>query len=61
VTNFLNKMANEIDMATPSIVEHPEKLPGKIASHPGSEKDFHLASKPDFDPVRRKLALEIVQ
>ncbi|KAJ5826180.1 hypothetical protein N7474_003318 [Penicillium riverlandense] len=61
VTNFLNKMAHEIDMAIPSIVEHPEKLPGKIASHPGPEKDVGPTTKPDFDPVRRKLALEIVQ
>lgn len=53
-------MANEIDMATPGIVEHPQKLPGKIASHKDPEKDLDL-TKRDFDPVRRKLALEIVQ
>ncbi|KAJ5092329.1 AB-hydrolase YheT, partial [Penicillium alfredii] len=61
VTNFLNKMAKEIDTQTPGVVENPEKLPGQIAKHPGLDKDPDLAPKPDFNPMRRKLAMHTVQ
>lgn len=61
VTNFLNKMAQEIDLGIPGVVEHPERLPGHIASHPNPSKDPDLAPKPDFNPMRRKLAMKHVQ
>jgi hypothetical protein len=61
VANFLNAMAKEIDLGTPFIVEHPEKLPGHIANHFDLSKDPNTAPKRDFDPMRRKLALKMVQ
>ncbi|KAF3403485.1 putative esterase [Penicillium rolfsii] len=59
VTNFLNKMAREIDMSIPGVVEHPEKLPGYIASHPGLDKAPDMAPKPEFHPVNRKLDMKL--
>lgn len=61
MTNFLNKMAREIDTEIPGVVEHPEKLPGQIASHAGVDKDPDMAPKPEFNPVRRKLDLKLPQ
>jgi hypothetical protein len=52
-------MAQEIDTSIPGVVEHPEKLPGHIASHPGLEKDADLAPKPEFRPVNRKLDMKL--
>ncbi|KAI9934105.1 hypothetical protein ASPWEDRAFT_105427 [Aspergillus wentii DTO 134E9] len=57
VLNFLNKMAKEVDINAPVIVDHPEKLPGNIANHFGPGKDFDTAPKPEFNPVRRRLAM----
>ena len=59
VANFLNKMAREIDTDIPGVVEHPERLPGNIASHPGANKKPDLAPKPEFVSMRRKLALPL--
>ncbi|OQE43630.1 hypothetical protein PENCOP_c003G00288 [Penicillium coprophilum] len=59
VTAFLNKMAREIDTNIPGVVEHPERLPGNIASHGGANKEPDLAPKPEFDSMRRKLALPL--
>ena len=59
VANFLNKMAREIDTNIPGVVEHPERLPGNIASHSGANKEPDLAPKPEFDSMRRKLALPL--
>ena len=59
MTNFLNKMAHEIDTSIPGIVERPEKLPGHIASHAGLDKDTDLAPKPEFRPVNRKLDMKL--
>ncbi|KAJ5180288.1 hypothetical protein N7492_003498 [Penicillium capsulatum] len=61
VTNFLNKMAKEIDPQIPGVVEHPEKLPGQIANHPGPDKDPDTAPKPKFNPVHRKLDMKLPQ
>ena len=61
VANFLNKMAREIDISIPGVVEHPEKLPGRIAHHDGLGKDLDLAPKPEFNPVRRKLDMKLPQ
>ncbi|OJJ43780.1 hypothetical protein ASPZODRAFT_73265 [Penicilliopsis zonata CBS 506.65] len=61
ITNFLNKMAKEIDLTSSFVVEDPDKLPGKIASHPGPGKDADISPKPDFNPMRRKLAMPMVQ
>lgn len=61
VTNFLNKMAREIDTEIPGVVEYPEKLPGHIASHAGVNKDPDMAPKPEFNPMRRKLDLKLPQ
>jgi hypothetical protein len=60
VSNFLNKMAREIDTTIPGVVEHPEKLPGHIAHHNGAGKDLDLAPKPEFNPVRRKLDMKLL-
>ena len=54
-------MAKEIDLQIPGVVEHPEKLPGQVASHNGFGKDQDLAPKPDFNPMRRKLDMHLVQ
>jgi hypothetical protein len=54
-------MAKEIDLGRPFIVEHPEKLPGHIADHFDQNKDRDTAPKPDFDPMRRKLVMKMVQ
>lgn len=59
VTNFLNKMAREIDIEIPGVVEHPEKLPGQIASHDNEGKIPDLAPKPDWNPVRRRLDMKL--
>ena len=59
--DLLNAMAKEIDHETPFIVEHPEKLPGHLANHFDLNKDADTAPKPDFDPMRRKLATKMVQ
>ncbi|KAF7516171.1 hypothetical protein PCG10_002403 [Penicillium crustosum] len=59
VANFLNKMAREIDTTIPGVVEHPERLPGNIASHTGPNKKPDLAPKPEFVSMRRKLALPL--
>jgi hypothetical protein len=59
VTNFLNKMAREIDTSVPGVVEHPERLPGNIASHIGANKEPDTAPKPEFVSMRRKLALPL--
>ncbi|KAJ5545429.1 hypothetical protein N7461_007733 [Penicillium sp. DV-2018c] len=59
VTNFLNKMAKEIDTSIPGVVEHPDRLPGTIASHDGLNKDPDMAPKPDFSAMRRKLNLPL--
>lgn len=54
-------MAKEIDLGAPFIVEHPEKLPGHIATHFDVNKDPDTAPRPNFDPMRRKLAMKMVQ
>lgn len=54
-------MAKEIDTQTPGVVEHPEKLPGQIANHPGFGKDADMAPKPEFSFTRRKLDLKLAQ
>ncbi|KAJ5203983.1 AB-hydrolase YheT [Penicillium cinerascens] len=61
VTNFLNKMAREIDTQIPGVVEHPEKLPGRIAHHAGLDKDPDVAPKPVFNPVHRRLDMKLAQ
>ncbi|KAJ5902511.1 hypothetical protein N7495_003039 [Penicillium taxi] len=59
VISFLNKMAKEIDTSIPPVVEHPDKMPGQVASHPGPGKDLDLAPKPDYHPLRRRLDLKL--
>lgn len=59
VTNFLNLMAKEIDHDTPAVVQDPENVPGHIANHPGPGKDLDTAPKPSYNPVRRKLGLNL--
>lgn len=59
MTNFLDKMAKEVDLETPFVVEKPDELPGHIASHRGPGMDVDIAPKPEFDPMRRKLALKM--
>lgn len=52
-------MAKEIDLETPFVVEKPDELPGHIASHREPGKDPDTAPKPEFDPMRRKIALKM--
>ncbi|KAI2791794.1 hypothetical protein POX_c04673 [Penicillium oxalicum] len=59
VTSFLNTMAKEIDMDIPGVVEDPQRLPGRIASHFGPEKDDDTSPKPEFLPVHRKLDMKL--
>ncbi|PWY83007.1 AB-hydrolase YheT [Aspergillus heteromorphus CBS 117.55] len=59
VTNFLNIMAKEVDLSVPFTVEDPEKIPGGIAHHYGPGKDLDTAPKPEYNPIRRKLALQV--
>ncbi|PYH98863.1 AB-hydrolase YheT [Aspergillus ellipticus CBS 707.79] len=59
VMNFLNIMAKEVDLSVPFEVEDSERLPGKIAHHEGPNKDLDTAPKPEFNPIRRKLALHV--
>ncbi|KAJ5934002.1 hypothetical protein N7454_006331 [Penicillium verhagenii] len=59
VNNFLNKMAKEIDPNSPGVVEHPERLPGNIANHPGLGKDDDLAPKPEYSILRRRLDMKL--
>lgn len=54
-------MAHEIDTEIPGVVEHPERLPGQIASHSGINKDPDMAPKPEFNPMRRKLDMKLPQ
>lgn len=58
VTNFLNAFAKDVDLSVPYVVEKPEKLPGRIAHH-GDGKDPDTAPKPDFEPMRRKLFMQV--
>lgn len=51
-------MAREIDTNIPGVVEHPQKLPGHIASHPGPGKDLDEAPKPQYHPILRKLDMK---
>lgn len=52
-------MAHEIDTQIPGMVEHLERLPGRIASHAGLGKDSDMAPKPEFYPVNRKLDMKL--
>lgn len=61
MTNFLNKMAKEVDLQKPFVVEKPDELPGHIANHYEPGRDPDTAPKPEFDPMRRKLALKMVR
>lgn len=58
VTNFLEKIAKEVDLTAPFIVENPDKIPGKIARHEDG-KDPDEAPKPDFNPMRRRMAVKM--
>ncbi|KAJ9237562.1 hypothetical protein DTO169E5_5148 [Paecilomyces variotii] len=59
VTAFLNKMAFEVDLDAPLVVQNPEIIPGRISSQKGPNKDPDTAPRPDFDPMRRKLAMNM--
>ena len=59
--DFFNKMAKEIDLESPFVVEKPDQLPGHIANHYDSTKDPDTAPKPGFDAMRRKMNLGSVQ
>lgn len=52
-------MAKEIDHETPFVVQNPENVPGHIESHRGPGKDVDTAPKPNFNPVHRKLGLNL--
>ncbi|KAL6231541.1 hypothetical protein BDW75DRAFT_233500 [Aspergillus navahoensis] len=58
VTNFLNMMANEIDLNTPPAVEKPEAVPGLTSAL----QDIAVVEpRPAaFSPMRRKLSLPII-
>lgn len=54
-------MAKEVDLEKPVVVEKPDELPGYIANHDEPGRDPETAPKPQFDPMRRKLALKMVR
>lgn len=54
-------MAKEVDLQKPFVVEKPDELPGYIANHYEPGKDADATSKPQFDPMRRKLVLKMLQ
>ncbi|KAL2844619.1 Alpha/Beta hydrolase protein [Aspergillus pseudodeflectus] len=59
VTNFLNMMAKEVDSEVPPVVEKPELVHGKS---PTRQKPSGTESRAaDFSPMRRKLALPIIE
>lgn len=55
----MNKMAFEVDLDAPLVVQNPEIIPGRISSQKGPNKDPDTAPRPDFDPMRRKLAMNM--
>ncbi|KAL4872021.1 hypothetical protein BDV12DRAFT_162880 [Aspergillus spectabilis] len=58
VTNFLNLMANEIDLDLPPVVEKPEQVHGQASD---SHEDTGIESKAaNYIPMRRKLTLPII-
>ncbi|OJJ81936.1 putative hydrolase, alpha/beta fold family [Aspergillus glaucus CBS 516.65] len=59
VNNFFNKMAKEIDLSSPCVVENPDLLPGHIANHSDPTKDPDTAPKPEFNPMRRRMDMNI--
>ncbi|KAF9884339.1 hypothetical protein FE257_001852 [Aspergillus nanangensis] len=61
VNNFLNLMAKEIDLETPFVVENPDRVASHIPSHADPKRNSEIASKPDFNPMRRKLHLKVVE
>ncbi|KAL4926470.1 putative hydrolase, alpha/beta fold family [Aspergillus undulatus] len=58
VNNFLNLMANEIDLDTPPVAEKPDKVPGR-SYDPHIDISFE-EKEGDFDPMRRKMNLPII-
>lgn len=57
--NFLNKMAKEIDLGSPGVVENPDKLPGRIVDKHDPASDPDTAPKPQFEPMRRRMNLKL--
>ena len=55
----MNKMAKEIDLESPFVVENPDKLPGNIAHHEDPSKDPDTAPKPQYEPMRRKMNMKL--
>lgn len=61
IINFLNKMVGEVDLEAPLQVEKPGMIPGHDIAHGGLEQNADTGSKPEFDPMRRKLAIPALQ
>ncbi|KAL2001154.1 hypothetical protein VTN02DRAFT_2178 [Thermoascus thermophilus] len=59
IAAFLNKMAKEIDLGTPFVLQN-DILPGRLSSHSETAKDPDTAPKPEFNPMRRKLGMPLV-
>ncbi|KAL2871287.1 putative hydrolase, alpha/beta fold family [Aspergillus lucknowensis] len=58
VTNFLNMMVKRVDLETPPVVEKPELVNWEVTTPPS---DASMESRPGgFNPMRRKLALPII-
>lgn len=58
VTNFLNTMANEIDLKSPPVVEKPDLVHGQTSD---THKDAAIESTAaSFTPMQRKLTLPII-
>jgi hypothetical protein len=59
VTNFLNMMAKEVDPEATPVVEKPKLVHGESpAPQEPSATEYKAA---DFNPMRRKLALPIIE
>lgn len=52
-------MAKDIDLSSPFVVENPDLLPGHIANHSDPTKDPDTAPKPEFNPMRRRMNMNI--
>ena len=55
----MNKMAKEIDLGSPGVVENPDKLPGRIVDKHDPASDPDTAPKPQFEPMRRRMNLKL--
>lgn len=52
-------MTKEIDLDSPGVVENPDKMPGRIAHNDDPASDPDTAPKPQFEPMRRRMNMNL--